>query len=194
VTLPGVELLLPDAKAWRAWLEEHHASVPAVWLVLTRKGGTVTALDYAGALDEALCFGWIDGVRRRIDEDRYTIRFTPRRPHSIWSATNVRRFEELEAEGRVTEAGRKAFAARREDRTAVYAYEKAPQELPPEALERLKADEKAYEYFSSEAPWYRRNATYWVVSAKRPETRERRLEQLIADSRAGLRIPHLRRS
>jgi uncharacterized protein YdeI (YjbR/CyaY-like superfamily) len=184
----------PDPAAFRAWLETNHQREAEVLVGFHKRHTRIPSLTWPQSVDEALCFGWIDGVRRRIDEDRYTIRFTPRRPHSIWSATNVRRFEELEAEGRVTEAGRKAFAARREDRTAVYAYEKAPQELPPEALERLKADEKAYEYFSSEAPWYRRNATYWVVSAKRQETRERRLEQLIADSRAGLRIPHLRRS
>ena len=193
--MSGEAHFFPDADAFRAWLEANHGIADEVLVGYNKRHTKKPSPTWAQTVDEALCFGWIDGVRRRVDEDRYTIRFTPRRPHSIWSATNVKRFGELEAEGRATEAGKRAFENRREDRTAIYTYELSEAaELPPEALERLKADKAAYEFFSSQAPWYRRNASHWVIRAKRPETRERRLAQLIADSRAGLRVAHLRRS
>ena len=179
---------------FRAWLEQHHASADEVVVGYRRRATGLPSITWPESVDVALCFGWIDGIRRSLDETSYTIRFTPRRPRSIWSAVNVARFGELEAAGLVSEAGRTAFAARREDRTAVYTHE---QEEPPaldEAFEaRFQAQLDAWEWFQLQPPYYRRQAAHWVMSAKRPETRERRLETLITDSAAGLRVAPLRR-
>ena len=145
-------------------------------------------------MDEALCVGWIDGVRRRIDDDSYSIRFTPRRAGSTWSLVNVRRVGELTAAGRMRDAGLAAFAARRDDRSGTYSFEqRAEPRLDETAEETFRADQAAWDFFSAQPPSYRRTAVWWVVSAKRPATRERRLVQLMADSRAGLRIAQLRR-
>jgi uncharacterized protein YdeI (YjbR/CyaY-like superfamily) len=183
-----------DPAAFRAWLEQHHASSDEVVVGYRRRGSGLDSITWPESVDVALCFGWIDGIRRSLDTTSYTIRFTPRRPRSIWSAGNVRRFQELEAEGLVTEAGRAAFAARSEDRTAVYTHE---QQQPPELDEaftaRFQASPDAWEWFQLQPPYYRRQAAHWVMSAKKPETRERRLETLIADSAAGLRVGPLRR-
>jgi uncharacterized protein YdeI (YjbR/CyaY-like superfamily) len=144
--------------------------------------------------DEALCFGWIDGIGHRIDDERHQVRITPRKPGSNWSNVNVGRFAELEAEGRMTDAGRAAFAERREDRTGVYSFEsREAVELSPADEARLRENAAAAEFFDAQPPGYRRSAIHHVVSAKREGTRERRLEQLIADSAAGLRLKHLRR-
>jgi uncharacterized protein YdeI (YjbR/CyaY-like superfamily) len=172
---------------WRAWLAEHHATRDELLVGFHKVGSGRPSITWPESVDEALCFGWIDGVRRRLDDVSYTIRFTPRRPASTWSAVNIRRFGELSAEGRVAPAGEAAFAARRPDRSGVYAYEQThrTQELSPEYAERLAADPAAAEFFSAQPPWYRRNTSYWVMSAKRAETRERRLQELITDSAAG---------
>lgn len=182
----------PDA--FRAWLEEHHETVPELLVGYRRKGTGLPSLTWPESVDVALCFGWIDGVRRGIDETSYSIRFTPRRARSIWSTVNVRRFGELEAAGLVHEAGRRAFAARREDRTGVYSHEQAtPPVLSAAFEERFRAEPAAWEWFAAQAPSYRRQASHWVMSAKREETRERRLGMLIADAAAGLRVGPLRR-
>jgi uncharacterized protein YdeI (YjbR/CyaY-like superfamily) len=183
----------PDPEAWRAWLELHAATTPEVLVGFHKRATGRPSLTWAASVDEALCFGWIDGVRRRVDEDRYTIRFTPRRAESIWSAVNVRRVAELRGEGRMTEAGERAFADRRPDRTAVYSHEQAtPVVLAPEAEQALK-DGGGWTYWSDRAPSYRRAAAHWLTSAKREETRVRRLEQLIAACRAGEDVKPLRR-
>jgi uncharacterized protein YdeI (YjbR/CyaY-like superfamily) len=146
------------------------------------------------SVDQALCFGWIDGVRRRIDDSSYTIRFTPRKPRSTWSAVNVKRMKELSDEGLVAPAGRAAFERRADDRTAIYSYEQRRNaKLEPEQELRLQADEAAHAFFASQPPSYRRAAIHWVTSAKKPETRERRLTQLIECSAAGELVPPLRR-
>jgi uncharacterized protein YdeI (YjbR/CyaY-like superfamily) len=179
---------------FRAWLEEHHRDRDEVQVGFWKKATGRQGLSWAQAVDEALCFGWIDGRRNGIDGERHTMRFTPRHPGSIWSKRNVGRVEALEAEGRMTAAGREAFAARREDRTGVYSAEREEEaKLEPEQEARFRANAKAWEFFSSQPPGYRRTALHLVVSAKRPETRERRLERLIADSAAGLRLKELRR-
>jgi uncharacterized protein YdeI (YjbR/CyaY-like superfamily) len=145
-------------------------------------------------VDEALCVGWIDGVRRRIDDESYSIRFTPRRPGSTWSAVNVRRAAELSAAGRMQDGGLAAFAARHPDRTGTYSHEqRAEPRLDTDAERTFRADPTAWDFFTAQPPSYRRTALWLVVSAKRPETRARRLEQLMADSRAGRRIAQLRR-
>jgi uncharacterized protein YdeI (YjbR/CyaY-like superfamily) len=146
------------------------------------------------SVDEALCFGWIDGVRRSLGENAYTIRFTPRRPSSIWSAINVAKVEKLEKLGKMRESGRAAFALRKAEKTGVYSFERneaAKFAAHEQAL--LEKNRKATECFGAQAPWYRRTATHWVISAKKDETRARRLAQLIADSAAARTIAPLTR-
>jgi uncharacterized protein YdeI (YjbR/CyaY-like superfamily) len=146
------------------------------------------------SVDQALCFGWIDGVRRRIDDTSYSIRFTPRKPRSTWSAVNVKRMKELIEQGLVAPAGMAAFERRADDRTAIYSYEQRHSaQLEADQQQRLEADGKAHAFFESQPPSYRRAAIHWVTSAKRPETRERRLAQLIECSAAGELVPPLRR-
>ena len=184
----------PDPAAFRAWLEEHHSTADEVVVGYRRRATGLESITWPESVDVALCFGWIDGIRRSLDETSYTIRFTPRRRRSIWSAVNVRRFGELEEAGLVTDAGRAAFAARSDDRTALSTHE---QEQTPELDEafpaRFRESPDAWEWFQLQPPFYRRQAAHWVMSAKKPETRERRFLTLVADSEAGLRVPPLRR-
>jgi uncharacterized protein YdeI (YjbR/CyaY-like superfamily) len=177
---------------FRAWLEEHHETATEVWVGMWKKGTGKQGVSWAQAVDEALCFGWIDGLLRRVDDQRHMQRFTPRKPTSNWSAVNIANVERLRAAGRMRPAGEAAFARRRDDRTAVYSHEqrKHPQ-LDPSEQARLEADEAAWAYFSARPPSYRRQATWWVISAKKPETRARRLATLIADSAAGRTIKPL---
>jgi uncharacterized protein YdeI (YjbR/CyaY-like superfamily) len=181
-----------SAAAFRAWLEEHHETATEVWVGQWKKHTGKPTVSWAEAVDEALCFGWIDGLLRRVDDERHMQRFTPRKPSSNWSAINIANVERLRTEGRMRPAGEAAFARRRDDRTAIYSYEqrKNPQ-LEPEEQAQLEADAAAWEYFSSRPPSYRRPAIWWVISAKRPETRARRLATLIADSAAGRPIKPL---
>jgi len=145
-------------------------------------------------VDEALCFGWIDGVRHRLDDTAYSIRFTPRRPTSIWSAVNVARVAELTKLERMRPAGLRAFAARTPERTGVYSFERYEAAKLTKAQEKtLRANRKAAAFFDAQPPGYRNLVRHWIVSAKREATRERRLRQLIADSAAGRRIGALAR-
>ena len=180
--------------AFRNWLKRNHATCREQWIGFYRKASGRPSITWPESVDEALCFGWIDGVRRRHDEDSYTIRFTPRRPRSTWSAVNVRRVAELEAEGRMTAAGRAAFERRTADRTGIYSHERRGQVGLGEVYEaELRADQAAWAYFQAQPPWYRRAAAHWVTSAKREETRRRRLAQLIQDSAGGRPVPPLAR-
>jgi uncharacterized protein YdeI (YjbR/CyaY-like superfamily) len=176
---------------FRAWLEQHHRSATELLVGFHKKGSTKRGISYQEALDEALALGWIDGIRRALDADSYTIRFTPRKPRSIWSVVNIRRVGELTAAGRMTEAGLAAFAMRDEQRSAIYAYERAAAELDAESAALFEADKKAWVFYRAQAPRYQRTSTHWVVSAKRPETRARRLAILIQYSRDGERLPQL---
>ncbi|MDQ6805012.1 MAG: YdeI/OmpD-associated family protein [Actinomycetota bacterium] len=179
---------------FRAWLEDHHASADELVVGFFKKGSGRASISWAEAVDQALCFGWIDGVRRRIDEDRYTIRFTPRTPRSTWSAVNIRRAQELIDEGLMQPRGLAALERRRDDRSAVYSYEQCQESrLSPADAESFRANGTAWDYFQGQAPSYRRAAIHWVTSAKRAETRRRRLETLIEDSAAGRRVKPLRR-
>ena len=180
-------------EAFRAWLEANHETATELVVGFHKAATGRPSMTWAESVKVALCFGWIDGRVQGIDAERYSRRFTPRRPRSIWSAVNVRHFAELDAAGLVTPAGHRAFAERTEDRTAIYSYEQTvPLELPAEAEARLRAEPAAWEYFAGSAASYRTAAIHWVVSAKRAETRERRLVQLIADSAAGQRVAPLR--
>ena len=185
----GHPVFFDSPAAWRAWLAEHHATAPEVLVGFHKKATGRPSLTWAESVAEALCFGWIDGVRRSAGPEAYTIRFTPRRPGSHWSRVNVNLVARLEEEGRMTDAGRAAFAARREDRTARSSYEQAEVAFDAEQEAMFRADAAAWAWFSTQAPSYRRGATYWVTSAKRPDTRARRLATLVECSREGRRIP-----
>lgn len=170
---------------FRGWLETHHATDREAWIGYYRKGVPKQSMTYLEAVEEALCFGWIDGTGYRIDDEVTANRFTPRTKRSTWSAVNVRKVGELSAAGRMHPAGMAAFESRTEDNTGIYSYENRPADLPEEYLRRLKADDAAWRYWQAQTPGYRRGATWWVISAKREATRERRLATLIADSAAG---------
>jgi uncharacterized protein YdeI (YjbR/CyaY-like superfamily) len=175
-----------------AWLEENHESESELIVGFYKKATGKPTLTWSESVDQALCFGWIDGVRRTLDDESYTIRFTPRKPRSTWSKVNVAKVEKLESEGLMRPAGREAFEARSDDNTGIYAFERArPAELPDEYDKRFT--KAAREFFESQPPGYRRTAIHWVVSAKKEETRERRLGTLIEDSAAGRRLTHLTR-
>lgn len=177
--------------AWRAWLAENHDKKTELSVGFWKTGTGKPSLTWPESVDGALAFGWIDGVRHRIDDDSYRIRFTPRKPGSNWSQVNIRRVKELEALGLMHRAGLAAFETR-DEKGSVYAYEQRKEALlPPDMQVRLEADAKAFAYFSARPPSYRRTATYWVVSAKQTVTRDKRLDVLIACSREGKHIPPL---
>jgi uncharacterized protein YdeI (YjbR/CyaY-like superfamily) len=182
-----------SAAEWRRWLEQHHATSTECLVGFYKVGTQRPTLTWPQSVDEALCFGWIDGVRRSLGEESYTIRFTPRRPTSTWSAVNIRRFAELARAGLTRPAGHRAAERRTEARSRRYAYEqRAEARLELAAERKFRARPEAWKFFLSQPPSYRKVATYWVVSAKREETRERRLATLIRDSAAGRRIGPLR--
>jgi uncharacterized protein YdeI (YjbR/CyaY-like superfamily) len=174
------------------WLEEHHETETEVYVGYYKKAANQPTLTWSEAVDQALCFGWIDGRLNRIDDRRHMQRFTPRRPGSNWSRINVEKVAKLREAGLMRPAGLAAFERRSDDRTGVYSFERET-ELTPEYEARLRANTAAAEYFDSRPPWYRRTAIHLVMSAKREETRERRLKQLIDDSAAGRDIKQLRR-
>lgn len=173
---------------FRAWLEKHHAREKELWVGFWKKDSGKGGVVYRQALDEALCFGWIDGVVRRLDELSYMQRFTPRRVGSYWSSVNIARAEELEREGRMAPAGRAAFARRDAQKERRYSFENRPRELGPDLLRRFKTDPKAWKFFEAQPPGWRRLAIWRVVSAKQEATRLRRLQQLIDASRKGVRL------
>jgi uncharacterized protein YdeI (YjbR/CyaY-like superfamily) len=179
---------------WRAWLEAHHGTATEVEVGFRRKAAGLPTMTWSEAVDEALCFGWIDGVRHSIDETSYRNRFTPRKPRSTWSKVNIAKVTALEAEGRMTPAGRAAFERRTEENSAIYSFEgERAEALPPEYAPALEADAEASAYFAAAPRWYRRAAVHWVTSAKREATRERRLAELVQCSAAGQPVRPLRR-
>jgi len=179
---------------FRAWLQANHETETELVVGFHKKGSGKPSITWPESVDEALCFGWIDGVRRSLGERDYSIRFTPRRTRSIWSAVNVARVAELTKLGRMRPAGIRAFAARTPERTGVYAFERKEAAKLTKAQEKtLRANRKAAAFFDAQPPGYRKTAIHWVISAKQEATRDRRLQLLIADSAAGLRIGPLRR-
>jgi uncharacterized protein YdeI (YjbR/CyaY-like superfamily) len=175
------ELLVQDAEAWRAWLESHHADHPGVWLVLHKKGGQTTTLTYAQALDEALCFGWIDGQIGRRDEGSYRQRFTPRRPNSPWSARNVEYVARLTEAGRMQPAGIAAVdAAKAQGRWQAAYRGQADMQIPPDLAEALAADPAAAATFEGLDAANRYSIVYRLNAVKRQETRDRKLTEYIA--------------
>lgn len=178
---------------WRKWLEANHERETEVLVGFHKKDSGRPSITWPESVDGALCFGWIDGVRRSIDASSYTIRFTPRRRRSIWSKVNVKRAEELIALGLMQPAGLRAFEARQQVRSGVYSFEQEAIGFGKNQEREFKKNKDAWRFFQSQAPWYRRTATYWVISAKREETKARRLKILIEDSSAGRKIGPLTR-
>lgn len=179
--------------ALRAWFEEHHQDAHELWVGSYRKGTGRPSVTYAEAVDQALCFGWIDGVRRKVDAERYANRFTPRRVRSVWSAVNIARVEELTRLGLMHPAGRAAFERRDDVRSKSYSHEQQSAELDEASRRTFQANAPAWAFFEAQPPSYRRVASWWVISAKRAETRQRRLATLIEDSEQGRRIALVRR-
>lgn len=176
---------------FRKWLEENHDRKLELLIGFYRVDSGKGGITYREALDEALCFGWIDGLRKRFDADSYTVRFTPRKPGSIWSVVNVTRMNELIKSGRVHNAGLKEFQQRDKKKSKLYSYEVGNCNLDAGFEKRFRANAKAWGFYQAQAPWYRRLSCYWVMSAKREETRLRRLATLIDDSENGRKIKHL---
>ena len=174
------------AADFRRWFEANHATAPELLVGFWKKGSGKPSIDWPQARDQALCFGWIDGVRKSLGEDAYTIRFTPRRKGSVWSKVNLERFEALEAAGLMTAAGERAFTGK-EDRSH-YSYESAPRQLEPEEEALFRGNAAAWADWEKRPPGYRRTVLHWVTGAKKPETRARRLATLIKDSAAGRKI------
>ncbi len=174
---------------FRRWLERNAATTSELVVGFHKVGSGRPSIRWPDSVDEALCFGWIDGVRKRIDDQSYLIRFTPRRAASIWSAVNVAKAENLIAQGRMQPAGLAAYQCRTEGRTRVYAYEQADAaQLTAAELQAFRHNQAAWQYFESVPPGYRRTVSHWIVAARRPATRARRLEQLIAACTAGKRL------
>ncbi len=181
-----------SAAEFRVWLARNGKEAElVVRLYKTHAGGR--GMTYKEAVDEALCFGWIDGVRRSIDADTFSVRFTPRKARSYWSAVNIRRAGELEAAGRMAPAGLAAFRGR-SDASERYSFEARVRELGPAEAKRLRAHARAWAFYQAQPPWYRRTSAFWVMSAKKDDTRARRLDALIACSERGEAIGPLKRA
>jgi uncharacterized protein YdeI (YjbR/CyaY-like superfamily) len=174
---------------FRKWFEAHHVSAPELWVGFYKKTSGKPSITWPQSVDEALCFGWIDGIRKSIDDVSYKIRFTPRQSRSTWSAVNIKRAQQLIDQGLVRPAGLKAFAAREENRSGIYSYEQRTPELPNQYGKKLKKDLAAWKFFQAQPPSYRKAANWYVLSAKKEETRLKRLDALIEYSAKGQRIP-----
>jgi uncharacterized protein YdeI (YjbR/CyaY-like superfamily) len=187
-------LFFPSPAAWRTWLKEHHAETTELWVGLYKRDSGRPSITWPEAVDGALCFGWIDGVRKSIDAISYKIRFTPRKARSIWSAINIRRASELSKLGLMHSTGLAAFQKREGKRSAIYAYEqKKGAKLPAAYEKKFRANKIAWKFFQAQAPWYRRTCSWWVISAKKEETKLKRLAALIEHSKHQRTIPHLTR-
>lgn len=177
--------------AFRGWLEANHDQAEVVLVGFFKKGTGQPSLTWSDSVDEALCFGWIDGVRRTVDAERYTIRFTPRKAGSVWSKVNVAKVQVLRSQGRMRPAGDTAFELRREGRSGIYAYEQPKVELAESDQAIFRADARAWTFFQDQPAGYRHSALWWVVSAKQAKTRQGRLATLVSCSARAERLPHL---
>ena len=187
-------IFFPSPAEFRAWLEENHETAGEVLVGFYKKKAGKPSMTWSESVDQALCFGWIDGKGRSLGDEAHTIRFTPRRPKSNWSAINIAKVAKLTEEGLMRPAGLAAFERREEARSGVYSYEQRHlAKLAPEQEAEFQANPEAWEWFQAAAPSYRKAVIWWVTSAKRPETVAKRLRQLIDDSAAGLEVPPLRR-
>lgn len=171
--------------AFRQWLQQHHQTTAELVVGFYKVGSGRASISWSQSVDQALCFGWIDGVRTSIDADSYQIRFTPRKPNSIWSAVNIRKIEALTQQGLMHPAGLQSFASRKLHKTKLYSHENEDVQLSPQFEKQFKVHKAAWQYFQSLAPSYRKASANWAMSAKQEATRLKRLQQLIADSTAG---------
>ena len=174
-------------------MEQHHATARELWVGFYKKGSGKPSITWPESVAEALCFGWIDAIRKRVDDESYTIRFTPRKRTSIWSSVNIRLAQQLIETGCMQPAGLEAFKARRENRSGIYSYEQRSENLPEPYASKFKKNKLAWQFFQSQPAWYRKQVGWWIVSAKKEETRLKRLEKLIEDSAAGRSIQQLAR-
>ena len=189
---PSKPRFFATSAEFRVWLIEHHERETELIVGFYKVSSGKPSMTWSESVDEALCFGWIDAIRRSLSEDAYTIRFTRRKPKSIWSAINVAKVEQLTAQGKMHPAGERAFALRTAARTGVYSFERTETAKLTAAEKRsLQKQKQAWAFFQAQAPWYQRTALHWVVSAKRDETRTRRLATLIEDSAGGRRLAQL---
>jgi len=170
---------------FRIWLEKNHTTATELWVGFYKRDSGKRSITWPESVDQALCFGWIDGVRKRVDEISYQIRFTPRRRGSIWSATNIKRAKELVEQNRMRPTGLRAFAARIENKSGIYSYEQRTTELEESHATHLKKNKAAWNFFQIQPPSYRKMISWWIVSAKKEETRMARLAKLISESAKG---------
>ncbi len=184
----------PTPHDFGAWLEAHHDKFPELLVGFHKKSSAKPSIIWPESVDAALCFGWIDGIRKSIDETSYTIRFTPRRPTSTWSAVNIKRVKQLKKMGLMHPAGLKVFAARSAKKSGIYSYEQRKSaRFTREQEKQFRENKGAWEFFHSQAPWYQRVTTWWVISAKREETSQKRLSSLIEHSQSRRTLPQLTR-
>lgn len=178
---------------FRQWLKKNHASAKELWVGFHKKGTGKPSITWPESVDQALCFGWIDGLRKSFEAESYVIRFTPRKPTSIWSAVNTKRAQELIRLGLMQPAGKRVFEGHDAKKSNLYSFERKSVSLGPAYEKQFRTNRDAWAFFQSQPPWYRKTATWWAMSAKQEETRQRRLATLISDSEAGRRIGPLRR-
>lgn len=186
-------VFFPTPADFRAWLGEHYADSDMLWVGYYKKASGRLSVTWEETVDEALCYGWIDGIRRSLGEEAYVIRFTPRKPRSVWSGRNIERVEVLRSEGRMTKAGLNAYTQKDVHEHSGYVVGDRPEELPKAMRADFKKNAKAWTFYQAQPPGYQKQTMFWVSSAKREETRQRRLATLIEDSANGLRIRQLRR-
>jgi uncharacterized protein YdeI (YjbR/CyaY-like superfamily) len=190
--MPPKPTFFPTPSDFRAWFQAHHDKFRELLVGFYKKDSGKPSITWPESVDAALCFGWIDGVRKSIDETSYTIRFTPRRPTSTWSAVNIKRVRQLQKMGLMHPAGLKAFAARSEKKSGIYSYEQRKSaKFTREQEKQFRANKSAWDFFLSQAPWYKRVTTYWVISAKKEETKLKRLSELIGHSQNRRTLPRL---
>jgi uncharacterized protein YdeI (YjbR/CyaY-like superfamily) len=179
---------------FRKWLEKNHDKAQELWVGFYKKSTGKPSITWPEAVDQLLCFGWIDGIRKSVDDISYTIRVTPRKPRSTWSAINIKRVKELTKLELMQPAGLKAFQARDPKKSGIYSFEQRPQKLDAKYEKKFRANQKAWAFFQAQPPWYQRTASFWVISAKKEETRLKRLATLIEDSAQGRTILPLTRA
>lgn len=183
----------PTPADFRAWLEENHDTASELWVGYYKKATGRASVTWEETVDEALCYGWIDGIRRSFDDEAYVIRFTPRKPGSVWSRRNIERVEALRAHGLMRKPGLEAYAHKDAHEDSGYAVGDRTEDLPEDMIAEFRKHAEAWAFYCAQPPGYRKQTTAWVTSAKREETRQRRLATLIEDSANGLRIRQLRR-
>jgi uncharacterized protein YdeI (YjbR/CyaY-like superfamily) len=174
--------------AFREWLEQHHARADSLWVGYHKKDSGKPSITWSESVDEALCYGWIDGLRQSIDDVSYRIRFTPRKPSSIWSSVNIKRAQALIRQGRMQPGGLNAYRARKENKSGIYSYEQRSVDLAEPYNELLKKNEAAWNFFQTQPAFYRKAVSWWIISANKQATRLKRLEKLIANSVQGQRL------